>query len=136
MKYLLDANAIIALLKSHQGVLTKIKQSLPNDIAIPSVVAHELYYGAYKSQRIAANLAILDQLQFETLDFDRQDAAKAGEIRATLATAGTPIGPYDVLIAGQALNRNLTLVTRNVGEFGRIPALRIENWEAEVHSSK
>ena len=55
---------------------------------------------------------------------------QAGEIRAVLAAAGTPIGPYDVPIAGQAAARRLVLVTRNVGEFSRVSGLRIENWQS------
>jgi predicted nucleic acid-binding protein len=69
--------------------------------------AHELFCGAYKGQRTAENLARVDALQFEVLDFDREDARQAGELRARLAAAGTPIGAYDVLIAGQALARAL-----------------------------
>jgi tRNA(fMet)-specific endonuclease VapC len=68
-------------------------------------------------------------LQFEVLDFDRENARQAGELRTRLAAAGTPIGAYDVLIAGQALARALTLVTHNTGEFQRVPGLRIEDWE-------
>jgi tRNA(fMet)-specific endonuclease VapC len=64
------------------------------------------------------------------LEFDQEDARQAGEIRALLALRGTPIGPYDVLIAGQAKARRLTLVTRNTAEFSRVHDLRIENWES------
>jgi len=67
-------------------------------------------------------------LQFEVVEFDREDARQAGELRAALAAAGTPIGPY-VLIAGQALARSLILVTHNTGEFQRVPGLRFEDWE-------
>jgi tRNA(fMet)-specific endonuclease VapC len=92
-------------------------------------VAHELFYGAYKGQRKAENLARVDELRFETLDFDREDARCAGEIRASLANAGHAIGPYDVLIAGQALARSLILITHNTGEFSRVPGLTLEDWE-------
>ena len=68
-------------------------------------------------------------MQFEALDFDREHARQAGELRPRLAAAGTPIGAYDVLIAGQALARGMTLVTHNTGEFQRVPGLRIEDWE-------
>jgi tRNA(fMet)-specific endonuclease VapC len=64
------------------------------------------------------------------LEFDKEDARKAGEIRALLISRGTPIGPYDVLIAGQALARHMTLITHNTDEFGRVPGLQIEDWEA------
>ena len=64
------------------------------------------------------------------MPFDDVDARVAAEIRAVLRRAGTPIGPYDNLIAGQALARDLTLVTRNIREFERVQGLRLENWEA------
>lgn len=60
---------------------------------------------------------------------DADDARQAAEIRATLASEGRPIGPYDLLIAGQARAKELTVVTRNLGEFARVPGLRVENWE-------
>ena len=95
---------------------------------IPAIVVHELYFGAYKGQRTAENLARVGGLQFEVLEFDGEDARAAGQLRASLAAAGTPIGPYDVRIAGQALARALTLVTHNTAEFKRVPGLQIEDW--------
>jgi tRNA(fMet)-specific endonuclease VapC len=92
----------------------------PSDVGVPSIVAHELFYGAYRSQRVNENLARVEALQFETLDFDHADARQAGQIRAALHMAGTPIGPYDVLIAGQTLARDLTLVTHNLREYKRV----------------
>ncbi|MGH7081033.1 MAG: PIN domain-containing protein [Acetobacteraceae bacterium] len=86
--------------------------------------------GACKSRRRSENLARVEGLQFAVLEFDQEDAREAGEIRAALASAGTPIGPYDVLIAGQARARDLILITRNVGEFSRVRGLRIEDWES------
>lgn len=71
----------------------------------------------------------MDALQFAVLDFDREDARRAGEIRAHLAAAGAPIGPYDALIAAQALARGLVLVTHNTREFARVPGLGVEDWE-------
>ena len=92
--------------------------------ALSAVVAHELYYGAYRGQRTAENLARLDALLFPVLEFDREDARHAGEIRAMLATSVTPIGPFYVLIGGHARARDLILMTRNVREFERT----IETW--------
>jgi len=129
MKFLLDSNAIIALLRGHPGFLARLRQHQPQDFGIPSIVMHELYYGAYKGQRRVENVDRVDALQFEVLDFDREDARQAGELRAQLAAAGTPIGPYDVMIAGQAIARALALVTHNLREFQRIPKLRVEDWE-------
>lgn len=128
MRFLLDTNAVIALIKAHPGFRERLHQYQPQQFAISSIVAHELFFGAYKSQNIAANLVRIEGLRFEVLDFDREDARCAGEIRARLAKSGTPIGPLDVLIAGQALARSLTLITNNRREFDRIEDLKVEDW--------
>jgi tRNA(fMet)-specific endonuclease VapC len=129
VKFLLDTNAVIALLKGHAGFASRLRQHQPHDFGIPAIVVHELYYGAYKGQRTADNLARVEALRFEVVEFDREDARCAGQIRASLAAEGTPIGAYDALIAGQALARTVTLVTRNLREFQRVPELRLEDWE-------
>ncbi|TPM32828.1 type II toxin-antitoxin system VapC family toxin [Mesorhizobium sp. B2-3-4] len=128
MIYLLDTNAVIAVIKGDASLLTLLKQHTPQDFALSAIVVHELYYGAGRSQRRAENMARIDALQFPMLEFDREDARHAGEIRATLAIRGMPIGPYDALIGGQARARSLILVTRNVREFERIGGLSIETW--------
>ena len=97
-----------------------------------AVIIHELYYGAFTSQRVERNVARVDALQFPVLELDQEDARQAGEVQADLASKGTPIGPYDVLIAGQAKARNLTLVTHNTNEFQRIEGLRVENWKGST----
>ena len=131
MRYFLDTNAIIALTNiSSPSLSRRIRRVAPLDIAVSAIVMQELYFGAYKSQRQSQNLAVADALQFEVIQFDRDDARQAGEIRAFLRQRGTPIGPFDVLIAGQAVNRGAILVTRNTREFARVPGLRIEDWEA------
>jgi tRNA(fMet)-specific endonuclease VapC len=78
---------------------------------------------------VEKNVARVDALQFPVLEFDHEDAQQAGEIRAHLAKRGTPIGPHDVLIAGQAKARNLTLVTHNTTEFQRVSGLKVEDWK-------
>ena len=97
------------------------------EFGLSAVVAHELFCGAYKSQRRAENLAVVEALQFVVLDLDKEDANQAGKIRAALALAGQPIGSCDVLIAGQARARGLTLITRDTAEFSRVEKLRIED---------
>jgi tRNA(fMet)-specific endonuclease VapC len=79
-------------------------------------------------------VARVNALQFPVLEFDREDARQASEIRAHLASKGTPIGPYDVLIAGQAKARKLTLVTHNTTEFTRVPGLKVEDWKGASSS--
>jgi tRNA(fMet)-specific endonuclease VapC len=130
VKYLLDSNAVIAILNGSPGFLSRIRQHQPRDFGISSIVVHELFFGAYKGKRTAENLARVEALQFEVLDFDAEDARQAGELRAMLAAAGMPIGPYDVLIAGQAVARGLTLITHNIREFQRISSLSVEDWES------
>lgn len=131
---LFDTNAVISLVaRRSDALLRRVEASEPGSLAISSVVAHELYFGAYRSEKVAFNLETLRLLfaDLAILDFDREDARVAGEIRAELKRRGTPIGPYDTLIAGQARARNLMLVTNNTGEFSRISGLRIEDWTTD-----
>ena len=129
MRFLLDTNTVIAMFNSSNTALrAHITSYQPADIVVSALVVHELYFGAYKSQRLEHNLAKVDKLSFEVLDFDKEDARQAGAIRSLLAKAGTPIGPYDVLIAGQAMARNLTLISHNTKEFSRIQGLFLEDW--------
>ena len=135
MRYLLDANAVIALLNDTTSTIARrIRRCAPRDFGVSAIVIHELYYGAFKSQRVEKNVARVDALQFPVLEFDQEDARQAGEIRAHLASKGTPVGPYDVLIAGQAKARKLTLVTYNTTEFQRVPGLKVEDWKGAALS--
>ncbi len=129
--WLLDTNAVIALVtRRSESLLRRVEATDPGALAISAVVAHELYFGAYRSQRIEFNLETLRLLfaDLAILDLDQDDARAAGEIRAELARRGTPIGPYDVLIAGQAMARGLPLVSNNTAEFQRVGGLRLEDW--------
>lgn len=131
MIYLLDTNAVISLLNDPSGpVSCRLRRYPPHDIGLSAIVIHELYFGAFKSRRQESNLAIVDAFRFEVLPFDHEDARHAGDIRAALAAQGTPIGGYDVLVAGQARARKITLVTRNQREFQRVDGLQAENWES------
>ncbi len=129
MKFLLDANAVIAVLNGNTVVLDRLRQHALEDFAVSAIVIHELRYGASRSGRPDENHRRLDALRFEILDFDAGDARQAGEVRAVLERAGTPIGGYGVLVAGQVLARDLILVTHNTREFERAVGLRIEDWE-------
>ncbi|RCJ38648.1 twitching motility protein PilT [Nostoc minutum NIES-26] len=132
MTYLLDTNVCIRLLNnSSQTVTTRLAQQQPKDIYLCTVVQMELYYGAYRSTQTERNLALLERFfsQFAVLLLDPAAAKVAGRIRSELAASGTPIGPSDLLIAAIALVNNLTLVTHNTREFGRVSRLLIEDWE-------
>lgn len=130
MLYLLDTNAVIALLNDGKSRLAqRARQHSPADIGISAVVSHELFYGAFKSQRVERNVALVDSLQFKVVEFDKEDSRHAGAIRAALGALGSAIGPYDVLIAGQARARGLVLVSHNMREFKRVPELQVEDWQ-------
>lgn len=131
MHYLLDTNICIYLIKNHPPeVLERFSRHQPQDVAISIITLFELEYGAEKSsQRQRAQKALAQfLLPLNVLDFDRAAATEASIIRAQLERKGTPVGPYDLLIAGQAKSRALTLVTNNTKEFARIDGLAIENW--------
>lgn len=132
MRFLLDTNAVIELLRRPDGpTLRRVRSHDPSDIGLSVIALHELYYGAFKSSHQEENVTLVDRLRFEVVDFAGEDSRHAGEIRAALAKRGTPIGPYDLLIAGQARARKLTLVTANVGEFQRVEGLSVDDWSQE-----
>lgn len=128
MRFLLDTTATVALLRGDAVFVARLRGHAPGDFGLSAIVAHELFYGAFRSTRREANLARVEGLRFEVVAFDAEDARAAGAVRAALAAGGTPIGPHDVLIAGQALARGLVLVTHNTREFARVEGLRVEDW--------
>jgi len=134
VNYLLDTNAVLALLRSKPAsVRERYRQAEGSGdyLALSSVVLFELWYGVAKSSHVPENterLKILLSGDLDLLDFDDEDARAAGQVRADLEKAGTPIGAYDLLIAGQALRRGLTVVTANTSEFSRVAGLGWEDW--------
>lgn len=136
IRYLLDTNACIAILnKNSPNLLARVRRHKPEEIGLPAPVMYELYYGAFKSRDAARNLDLLDRIAFEIVPFDASDARMAGVIRSQLEAAGRPIGPYDLLIAGQACARRLVLVTANTRDFLRMPGLECEDWSVAAASS-
>ena len=131
--YLLDTNICIFAMNHRPAVvLERLEHTLERGhlLGISSITLHELWYGVHRSTRVAFNEARLEAF-CATLDiylFDEAAAEHAGECRATLMSAGTPIGPYDLLIAGHALALGAVLVTNNAAEFGRIRGLKLEDW--------
>lgn len=130
MKYLLDSNAVIGLLSGKRNVMSGLRRHGVDEVGISAIVMHELYFGADQSNIRAQSMARIDELQFAVVPYDRDDAREAGVLRAILKRNGTPIDPYDILIAGQARARDLILVTHNTSEFSRVSGLRIADWEA------
>ena len=131
MTYLFDTNICIYIIKNkYKQIAKKMQEVGIEEICISSITVAELEYGIAKSSKKEENrLALLEFLiPFTILDFDQNDATKYGQLRYNLQKAGTPIGNMDLLIASQALARDMTLITNNEKEFSRIQGLKIENW--------
>jgi tRNA(fMet)-specific endonuclease VapC len=130
MRYLLDTNTCIAAMRHDALVVQRMATLPPGDCAISTVTSYELYTGIEKSTNPAKERAKVNLLLATVgeLVFDAPAAREAGRIRALLETRGRMIGPYDVLLAGQALSAGLIVVTANTGEFSRVPGLVLENW--------
>lgn len=132
--FCLDTNAVIGVINErspHFAARLDMEIGRGTTVLVPTIVVYEMRYGAAKSARPERNFAVLENfLRFPVsiIDFDADDAAEAGEIRASLARLGTPIGPYDLLIAAQARRRGAVLVSLNRREFERVPGLMVTDW--------
>lgn len=133
MFYLLDTNAVIALLKEHPRILHHVRLVGRSALRLCAPVEAELWYGVDKSGRQEQNRArLLTLLKWlPSLPFAGQATQHFGDIRAYLARQGQPIGPYDLQIAAIARAHHLILVTHNTKEFSRVPGLTLEDWETE-----
>lgn len=130
--FLLDSNVCIHLLNEKSyNIERNFRLHAPADIFLCSIVKAELLYGARHSQRVSENLQrlMLFFAPLGSLPFDDRCAEEYGLVRASLAEQGQIIGPNDLLIAAIARAHDATLITHNVGEFGRIPNLKLADWE-------
>lgn len=130
MRFALDTNSVIHFLRGRGQVGARLRAVAPTDVGLSAIVAHELAVGVARSADPARHRRALDAFlsHVRVWPFDLADAEAAAQVRADLAGKGTPIGPYDSLIAGAALARGLTLVTHDTREFSRVPGLRLEDW--------
>lgn len=133
LKYLLDTNIVIYTMKNRPRQVKRHFQQHDGRMAISTVTLGELVFGAEHSQQVERNLADIEAMaaRLEVLPFDNRAAYHFGHIRADLYRSGQPIGPYDMMIAGQARAMGLVLVTNNVREFERVPGLILEDWSRE-----
>jgi tRNA(fMet)-specific endonuclease VapC len=130
MKYLLDTNVCIYLLKQNAKIMDKIASLSSSDLAISCFNLTELLYGAYNSEYIDKNLERVRYIEntIEVLPFNRTAIERYATIKTGLKKQGKLIDDFDILIAAVALSHKLTLVTNNEKHFERIPDLKIENW--------
>ncbi len=133
MKYLLDTNVCIRYINGRSAQIRAKLPTIPlKDVFVSVITKAELFYGSAKSQ--TPQISRLKQEEFlETisiLSLNDDTIDQYAIIRADLEKRGTPIGANDLFIAAIALAHDLTLITHNTGEFGRIPQLKLEDWEA------
>jgi len=127
-----DTNVAVQMLNGNAAYRARHDRLVASGevVAVSTIVAFELWFGVARSQRYEDNARLLRAYlpMVEVHPFSEDDALAAGEIRQTLRRAGTPIGPYDLLIAAHAVRLGATLVTANTREFSRVPGLKLEDW--------
>ena len=130
LRYLLDTNIVIYVLKRRPVEVLSTFNANASRMAISSITLAELMHGAEKSSRVSENLAAVEDFcsRLEVLPYGPKAAQHYGAIRAALEKLGQPIGVNDMHIAAHARSEGLVLVTNNMGEFARVPALEAENW--------
>jgi len=131
MIYLLDTNVCIAAMRGNATVVQRLRSVVPDDCGLSTVSLYELRSGVERckdpvaeGQKVQAFVEVL-----HLLPFDAAAASAAARVRWHLEKQGKPIGPYDLMLAGQALSLDVTLVTHNTGEFQRVPGLRLADWQ-------
>jgi tRNA(fMet)-specific endonuclease VapC len=134
LRYLLDTNIVIYVLKRRPVEVLSTFNANASRMAISSITLAELLHGAEKSSRVSENLAAVEDFcsRLQVLPYGPKAAQHYGAIRAALEKLGQPIGVNDMHIAAHARSEGLVLVTNNMGEFARVPALETENW---VHTA-
>ena len=135
LRYLLDTNIVIYVLKRRPVEVLSTFNANASRMAMSSITLAELLHGAEKSSRVSENLAAIEDFcsRLQVLPYGPKAAQHYGAIRAALEKLGQPIGVNDMHIAAHARSEGLVLVTNNMGEFARVPALEVENW---VHTAQ
>lgn len=135
LRYLLDTHIIIYVLKRRPVEVLSTFNANASRMAMSSITLAELLHGTEKSSRVSENLAVIEDFcsRLEVLPYGPKAAQHFGAIRAALEKLGQPIGVNDLHIAAHARSEGLVLVTNNMGEFERLPALEAENW---IHTAQ
>lgn len=130
LRYMLDTNLCIRVLRDRPTGLRRRFNAESEGLCISAVVLTELLHGAAKSARPTENRRAVEDFaaRLEVLPFEGAAADHAADIRAVLERKGEVIGAYDLLIAGHARSRGLTVITGNLKEFERVEGLRCEDW--------
>lgn len=128
--YLLDTDTVIYSLKGQDAVIRNLENHRMDPLKISVITLLELYYGAYKSERITGNLAKVRRIEnaFDVITVDFSISETFGMIKSGLEIQGTPLDDFDLVIAACALANHLTLVTNNEKHFRRVEGLMVDNW--------
>ena len=128
--YLLDTDTIIYSLKGDPAVQNNLRIHVRDPMKVSVITLMELYYGAFKSQKVASNLAKIRSLEnsVESIPVGQESAEVFGMLKAKLENEGSVLDDFDLAIASCALSHNLILVTNNVKHFQRIEGLKLTNW--------
>jgi len=128
--YLLDTDTIIYILKGNLAAERNLQRHYNDPIKISVITLMELYYGAYKSQKVTSNLAKIKTLEnsMEVIPLGQETVDIFGRQKAQLERSGTPLDDFDLIVGCCALAHNLILVTNNVKHFKKIESLKMTNW--------
>ena len=128
--FLLDTDTIIFSLKGHEAIKKNLQQHFEDPMKICVITLMELYFGAYKSEKVTGNLAKVRTIEnsFEIISTGKESAEIFGMLKVSLEKSGTPLDDFDLIIASCALSHNLVLVTNNIKHFDRVEGLRLANW--------
>jgi len=128
--FLLDTDTCIRFMKGDPEVLEHFQSHGPQTVLLSAISYHELLYGALHSGAVQRHLRALEEFvaPLTVLPFTQSSAGYSSQVRQDLSAAGQSIGPLDTLIAGHAIEHDLTLVTGNTGEFSRVRGLLVETW--------
>lgn len=128
--YLLDTDTIIFSLKGNASVQKNLLFHINDPIKTCVITLMELYYGAYKSQKVTGNLAKIKTLEqsLEIITVGVESVEIFGMLKSQLEKTGSRLDDFDLIIAACALTHNLTLVTKNEKHFQRIEGLKLANW--------
>jgi tRNA(fMet)-specific endonuclease VapC len=134
LKYLLDTNIVIYVIKRRPIEVMGIFNENAGRMAISAITLSELFHGAEKSAKVAQNLAVVEEFAslLDVLPYSAKASQHYGAIRSALEKTGRSIGVNDLHIAAHARSEGLTLVTNNLAEFERVPGLLTENWVGSV----
>ena len=128
--YLLDTDTVIYILKGHLAVKKNLEEHLYDPIKLSVITLMELYYGAYKSQKVSSNLAKIKALEgsLEIIPLGQEIVELFGLHKAKLEKAGTALDDFDLIIGSTCIANGYTIVTNNEKHFNKIPGVKVVNW--------